>query len=452
MKEGQINLPVDVFSESPDSFDLLRRGASTLALVRLAGFGLSFALSVVMAHWLNAAEFGTYTYVLSWVGMLGTMGVFGLDRVMMRDVSVYSAQAAWSLLRGLLRWANGIVLLVSCVLLGLVFIVHGRTGSGSSSFLPDRWLVGGLLIPVIALSRVQQSTLCSLNRLASSQIPEAVFQPMLILLLVCLAIRAGIGRLTAVHALVAFGIAAGIALVISVWLVSRALPREMRTTPPLSRHRAWMVSSFQMFLITGVSVVNSQIDILLLGVFRSLETVGSYAVALRGAALIPLGLNIAGMTIAPTYASLYASGKHAELQRLVTRISWLSLLAGLPVAVGLFLFGRWFLLFFGPDFTSGQTALTILSLGQLVNIVAGPVALLLAMTGHERDVVIGIGLGAGTNLLLSLTLIPLFGINGGALAAAASLMVWNGVLVWFVRQRLAICPMRFRAMRPRSIK
>ena len=116
------------------------------------------------------------------------------------------------------------------------------------------------------------------------------------------------------------------------------------------------------------------------------------------------------------------------------------MLGGVPVAAGLILFGRRFLLLFGPQYTSGQTALVLLSLGQLVNIVAGPVAGLLTMTGHERDVVMGVGLGTGANLALSLILIPLWGINGAACAAAASLILWNVFLVRRVRRRLALSP------------
>ncbi len=432
-----------------------------VALPRLVGVGLSFGLSAAMAHWLSVAEFGTYTYILSWIGMLGTIGVYGLDRVIVRDVSVYYTQAAWNLLRGSLRWANGVTLLVSSVLFGLVFIVRALVGQSlemysspmysspmysspmlASLSLPMTrlWLIGGWAIPLAALARVQQSTLRGLHRLASSQLAETVLQPALTLLIVAGILWARTGTLTAAHTLVAYTVATGLALICSGWLVSRALPRQVRAAPPLYQHRAWAVSASRMFLLTSLGAINGRIDVLALGMLKGPEAVGIYSAALRGAALIPLALNMAALAMAPTFASLYAKGEQEALQHLVTRMSQLVLLAGVPVAAGLVLFGRWVLLLFGPKFTIGQTALILLSLGQLVNIVAGPVAGLLTMTGHERDVVMGVGVGSGANLVLSLALIPLWGINGAACAAAASLILWNLILVRFVRQRLALSP------------
>lgn len=451
MRFGQADPRPDATSRSSGLLSRLLQGTLVMAFLRLVGVGLSFGLSAAMAHWLSVAEFGTYTYILSWIGMLGMIGVYGLDRVMVRDVSVYYTQAAWNLLRGSLRWANGVALLVSSALFGLVFMVRALVGQSlemytspmlTSPSLPVTrlWLIGGLCITMAALAQVQQSTLRGLHRLASSQLAEIVLQPALTLLIVAVLLWVGTGTLTVVHALVAYTLATGLALAFSGWLVYHALPSQVRATPPLVHHRAWLVSASHMFLLTSLGAVNGRIDVLALGMLKGPEAVGIYSAARRGSALIPLALNMAVMAMAPTFASLYARGEQEALQHLVTRMSQLVLLGGVPVAAGMILFGRWFLLLFGPGFTGGQTALTLLSLGQLINIVAGPVASLLTMTGHERDVVMGIGLGAGANLVLSLALIPLWGINGAACAAAASLILWNALLLRSVRQRLALSP------------
>jgi len=418
----------------------LLHGTLVMAMLRLVGVGLSFGLSAAMAHWLSVAEFGTYSYILSWIGLLATVGAYGLDRVMVRDVSVYTAQAAWNLLRGLLSWANGLALLVSAALFGLVLLVRRLPGDALAGSAAHLWLIGGLCIPLAALAHVQQATLRGLHRLAGSQLSEVVLQPALTLLIAAILLWAGTGRLTVAHALVAYALAMGLGLAVSGGLVVRALPSQVRATAPLVHRRAWLVSASHMVLLTGLSAVNGRVDTLALGMFEGTETVGIYSAALRGASLIPLALNMAGVAMAPTFASLYAKGEQAALQHLVTRMSQLVLLGGVPVAAGLILFGRRFLLLFGPQYTGGQTALVLLSLGQLVNIVAGPVAGLLTMTGHERDVVMGVGLGTGANLALSLILVPLWGINGAACAAAASLILWNVFLVRRVRRRLALSP------------
>ena len=151
--------------------------------------------------------------------------------------------------------------------------------------------------------------------------------------------------------------------------------------------------------------------------------------------------------LAPRIAELYAAGDLRALDRLLGRLGRLVLAAGFPVVLGLVLFGRWLLLVFGADFVQGYALLVILSVGQLVNILVGPVATLLTMTGHERDALVGLGISALVKLLLGVALLPLWGAAGVAVAAAAGLIVWNVLLAWFVRRRLGLAPWCVAALR-----
>jgi O-antigen/teichoic acid export membrane protein len=109
-----------------------------------------------------------------------------------------------------------------------------------------------------------------------------------------------------------------------------------------------------------------------------------------------------------------------------------------PVAAVLIIFGEKFLSIFGPAFTRGQPALVILVIGQLANIGMGSVALLLIMTGHEREVAIGAGVAAILNITMNLIMIPSLGMVGTALGVTISVIVWNIVLAVCVKRRLGI--------------
>jgi O-antigen/teichoic acid export membrane protein len=225
---------------------------------------------------------------------------------------------------------------------------------------------------------------------------------------------------------------------------------EAKVATPLYRQRAWLAGGLQMLTLTGLSTVSGQVDLLVLGLFQSPHVVGTYAAAVRGAALVPLLLTMAITAFAPSFASLHAAGERAALQQLATRVSRLSLLGGLPVAASLLVIGRWYLGLYGPDFGQAQSALAILSLGQLANIAAGPVISLLTMTGHEREAIVGMACSAGANLMLSLLFIPRWGMIGAALAATTTLILWNVLLVAMVRQRLRISPTIFGARGERA--
>jgi O-antigen/teichoic acid export membrane protein len=193
-------------------------------------------------------------------------------------------------------------------------------------------------------------------------------------------------------------------------------------------------------MLGSLSALNGRIGILMLGVLAIPVVVGPYAVALRGASFVSLALNVSVLAMAPAIARSYGAGQTKRLERLARQMSRVALLGGAPIAVALILWGRSFLLLFGPGFEGASAALAILVVGEVVNVGAGPVATLLVMTGHERDAVLGLAVGSALNGGLCLILIPQWGIDGAAVAAATSLAVWNLILWRLVRSRLAIAP------------
>jgi O-antigen/teichoic acid export membrane protein len=123
----------------------------------------------------------------------------------------------------------------------------------------------------------------------------------------------------------------------------------------------------------------------------------------------------------------------------------LSLLAALPVAVFLIVLGQPILsLVFGEAYGVGGTALGILCAGQLANAATGSLTLILNMTGHERDTVMGLGSAAIVNVILNLLLIPRFGIEGAAAATAISVAAWNALLLRKLHARLGISSTAWR--------
>jgi O-antigen/teichoic acid export membrane protein len=82
--------------------------------------------------------------------------------------------------------------------------------------------------------------------------------------------------------------------------------------------------------------------------------------------------------------------------------------------------------------------LLMLTVGQTVNAATGVVHVLLNMTGHGRDTLRGVALGAATGLILGVALIPAFGLNGAAIASTLGIIAENLYLVLRVRLRLHI--------------
>ena len=116
----------------------------------------------------------------------------------------------------------------------------------------------------------------------------------------------------------------------------------------------------------------------------------------------------------------------------------------MPAALVLIFFGEKCLqLLYGDEFIRGATALTILSVGLLLNTATGPVGLLLNTSGYEMDTIKGKTIGMVLNVILCALFIPKWGLEGAAWATTCSLLTWNVYLVFIVRKRLDIHPTVF---------
>jgi O-antigen/teichoic acid export membrane protein len=94
---------------------------------------------------------------------------------------------------------------------------------------------------------------------------------------------------------------------------------------------------------------------------------------------------------------------------------------------------------YGAEYGAAHTALIILCVGQLFNVAAGSVHLLLNMTNLEHETVRGVAYAAAINVVLNLTLIPIWGLEGAAFATTMSLVamnlllhraLWNKIGIW----------------------
>jgi hypothetical protein len=101
---------------------------------------------------------------------------------------------------------------------------------------------------------------------------------------------------------------------------------------------------------------------------------------------------------------------------------------------------------FRIGFPSGVCrTVSIIALSQL-NAAAGSAGKVLVMTGYEIAAVWAVGVGALVNLVLAILLVPPFGVTGGAIAFALSLVLWNVALVVIARRRLGINVTAFRSL------
>lgn len=414
---------------------LLARGASAFLLIQVAGIAATFGLHVLLARTLGVDDYGVWVYVYGWAALLIMLSRVGFGTSALRHVAAYAGTGDWGRLRGFLRFQNRVVLFVALAVSAATAAVVAWTHPEPT--LLRTFTVACVVFPLSALAQVWGSTLRGLRHVVLSQAPTGLLQPVLTALVVIVGVGLGLSP-TAPGAMAAVALAAFVALAVTGIAIRRVLPAQIRNAAPEVEARTWLRVAAPLMAINLMSMALQRADILVIGSVVGPAEAGLYAPARRLALMIGLGLVGINSWAAPLIADLHARGERQQLRHLTRRAAQLVFAFTAPITVGVLVLGRPILGIFGPEFVDGYGALAILAVGQLANALAGPVGLLMTMTGHQNAAARILAVSAAVNLVLLLVLTPRFGIEGAAVASAISTTLWNGAMLVAVWRRLGV--------------
>jgi O-antigen/teichoic acid export membrane protein len=223
--------------------------------------------------------------------------------------------------------------------------------------------------------------------------------------------------------------------------IARGLPTR-KSIIPFSKKQMLVTSAPLLFMVFA-TYLNGQASVLLLGAFASNSEVGIFNIALKVSMLMNLILQAISVIAATQFAELYASGETKKLQMIISKVSALGALAGLPIFLVLALAAPFWLSLFGHDFTAGAAALVVLTAGQFVNVVLGSSNFVLAMTGHERALAIAVGVSLIFNLACGFILIPPLGVLGAGITTAATITLASIIMTILVKRYLDVWQLPF---------
>ena len=186
-----------------------------------------------------------------------------------------------------------------------------------------------------------------------------------------------------------------------------------------------LVSSSPFFIIKLVQVLQSNLDIIILGLVCPVREVGLYAIASRLASLVNLLLQVVNTAVAPKIASLYSKNKLFDLESMIISTSRTLFVFAFIVFILYISFGRLILSLWGDEYLLAYSMLIILAVGNLIDVSFGSVGYLLSMTGNEKTLLFINILLLLLNILLSVVLSLLYGSVGMAISSAITLLFSN---------------------------
>jgi O-antigen/teichoic acid export membrane protein len=407
--------------------------SSGVVALRLTGAALRFAFVIALARLLGAEGTGLYYLALSTVSLAVVASRLGLDNVLLRLTAAHAERGRWPELLGVHRSGIRLTVMASVVVSVVIAILAMPLSHHlfAKPALVAPLLLMSLAIVPVSLSVILGQFLRGLKRVFVATFVQAVTIPALSLAAVFWLVPRWQVRGAAAAYLLAAWVACAVGL---VWW-----KRSTPSVPPAG------TESWQLFVaaapLFGVALAQSLMNLTgttVLGIWRSSAEVGTFAVASRAAQYASFFLMAINTVVAPRFAALHVRGDVAALTR-AARVA-----AGLTVALSLPLLGVFILTpdlpmrLFGPEFADAGPALRILAFGQLVNIGAGSVGMLLMMSGNERALMKIAVRASLLQLVATVTLVPPFGVEGAAVASAGGLIVLNVTAMRATRRHLGV--------------
>ena len=392
-----------------------------LMFIRLYGVGLTFGVTIILSRGLGAAGFGLYSQIVAVITLATLLTQFGLPELVVRETSRMVAKGRSGQLTGLWQWAHGFIALTSVLV--IVILLAASLWAGDAFLKVDlaTVLMALMIIPATALSNLRASILRGLGFDILGSLPEHAIRLTIFLLGLGGVLATGLLQLTVSSALIIHLLAYGFATAFGAFLLIRLAPEQKRRRTRRRQKQLWIRAALFMASMSGLIVINSSVDILMLGIWRSDAEVGVYRLACLVGALITLGHQTMHMYAMPHLAKRLAVGDTAGLSQLVARVSQASTGFSLLVLAAILILGEAALgAVFGPEFTEAMPILVVLAGGHFLQAFSGLTHVLLVMAREEALATRIMVLGTVFNVVFNVLFIPLLGGIGAAIATSIS--------------------------------
>ena len=355
--------------------------ASTLA-ARVVGALGGLALSYWLARAAGAEGLGQFTYIQSIVVILALFARMGSEHTLLRLVATLNEQAfgaaalRYYLAALVMTLALAVVVaLVTVAAAGLGLLNGGETAllailiwalpplvilSLNSGYLRGHHMVGlGMLLDVGTISGLTAVVAWAAGQTALSDIALSF-----VLVSATLALASLAGAIAIAHR--RYGLS---------WHAE---------APGAPAVRDFLVSGWP-FAVIGIALFATQPGAFaLVGPTLDDQTIGLLRAAERFAILVGFASTAISPFLAPRVATANARSGASGVQRVFRQAVLISIVAAVPVAIGVAFLGEWLLGRLGAEFVAAYPLLLILSLAQLIQACFGQSTTVLTMAGGEK--------------------------------------------------------------------
>jgi O-antigen/teichoic acid export membrane protein len=413
-----------------ESLRKIAKGAGIGFIGAFIGMAFGYFSRIVIARFLGPGDYGLITLGIAGMSIAATLSLLGLPSGIQRFVSFYKGKGDEGKIKGTILGALTISFPLSLFLAILIFI--GADWVSIHVFhephLTPVLKIFALAIPFSVCAQNLVSSTIGFQDLRYKVYVNDLFQNTFKLVAIVTLFLLEFGVFGAVWGWV-------LAIILTPFLALYFLDKKLF---PVFKSKIKSVHvekelfsfSWPLIFVSAAGLIIGWTDTLMLGYFSNASDVGIYNVALPTAMLV-MNVTVAfSMIFLPVASELYARNKIDDLRKAYSAVTkWVFSLT-LPIFLLMALFSKSIIqIIFGSEYIFGAMALSILVAGFFIDSATGPVAHITLIYGRTK---INMGcsfIGAGTNFTLNFLLIPIYGIEGAAIATASSYILMKIALM-----------------------
>ena len=422
----------------------LIRSSFFALVVRIAGVGTGFLVTLFTSRYFGADALGVVSICMAILSIACVISKLGLDIALLRDVSAFEVLEDYAFIKSIYLRAIKIIIPFSLLVTLVLYLSADwmATYFFHKSYMANVFRINAIFNVPLVLVSFHSECLRGLKKISAYSFYATTAASTLAVLLLITAII-GIKfqlipddittmKFLPVGIQFAAILLAAVMAVLSWFYYSRILKQRKKNdgaAPGLLR------TSLPIYTSTLMQLVMSWAPVLILGAFWPEASAGIFNAMVRISVVTNIAILAVNSLSTPRFAVAFAGRNFEALRSQVRESTRLIFFASLPIFAALCIFPGTVLSVFGKDFPGNEWSLELLLAGQFIAVFCGLPTQVLTMTNQQYALCNIAVFSAIVNVGSCYMLIPRYGIQGASLATILGTFSWNMLCVFQVKRK-----------------
>lgn len=409
---------------------LLSKGSVSLAF-RVLGVALGFLIAWILSFYFKEKIYGAFSLlqtIIQLLAMIFTLGIQNTILIEINKIQPFDQHKATSFLFHVCK------LVFWVALIPMLFFYFGAPFISTVIFnkphLSESFRIISLFLPVFLFHELVLYYFIGIKRFLTFGLFMFVVPN---LLFICFIFSLRNILIDVSELILYYGLSFLIVFMIELLVI---IDKRQKFIREKFSNKKTFFNSVPMMFSGLMGFLISWTDVLMLGAMSTEESVGIYNAAFKIGMFVLIIIASINIVTGPKIAEFFVNKDIESLKKMIQRSTQLITLISLPIVFIMVFFSEFLLQFFGESYKAGSIVLVIIAISTFISALSGNVDQILNLTNNRR-LLFKINLFVLTvNIILNYILIPLYDINGSAIASMISIIILNLTCVYFIKKQL----------------